>query len=180
MNIRIFCLLFFAAIISPLAAGNPIVVGETKNTQGTFTLVRTKINGQTTLDAEFNHGTPPIWTKTWPDGPDGTSLLDYWQIIDGCNQGKNVAFLIGMHRGLLWVKATNTNGLWNIDFAQELYGVASLGLKTWKIALNGTDRVVVTNDQGVATTFIRNATGSVLKDGAPFNNTPPYSTITKP
>ncbi len=180
MKVRICCLLFLISTVLPVAADNSTVVGKVKNAQGTFTLVREKDNGKTTLAVEINQETVPVWTKTWSGGPDGTSLLDYWQIIDGYSHGNDVALLIGMHRGLLWVKATKNGDAWNIDFAQELYGTASLGLKTQKIVLDGIDSVVVTNDQGVATTFTRSDAGAVLKNGAPFNNIPPYSTIIKP
>jgi hypothetical protein len=180
MKIHISCLLLLTVMVLPLIAGNPTAVGKVKNEQGTFTLVREKDNGKTTLAVEINQETPPIWTKTWVDASDGSNLLDYWQIIDGYAQSDDAAFLVGMHRGLLWVKVTRTNGVWNVDFAQELYGAASLGLKTKKITLNGGDSVVVVNDKGTATTFTRNDAGAILKDGVPFNNTPPYSTITKP
>lgn len=180
MNTRILCLLVLAFTVLPLKAGNPTMIGKVKNEQGTFTLVREKNNGKTTLAVEINQEDSPVWTKTWSDTPDGGNLLDYWQIIDGHAQGDDAAFLVGMHRGLLWVKATKSNGAWNIDFTQELYGAASPGLKTKKIKLKGSDAVVVINDKGTATTFTRNDAGAVLKDGVPFANTPPYSTITKP
>jgi len=180
MKMHIATLLLLAIMVLPVTADNPTVVGKITNTQGTFTLVRAKANGTTTLAVEVNQETSPVWTKTWSDTSDGSNLLDYWQIIDGYAQGNDVAFLVGMHRGLLWVKATKTNGVWSVDFAQELYGAASLGLKTKKITLSGSDSVIVTNDQGATTTFTRNDAGAVLKNGAPFSNTPPYSTITKP
>jgi hypothetical protein len=180
MQIRLSCLLFLAVMMLPLSAGNPTMVGKVKNEKGVFTLVREKNDGKTTLAVEVNEGTPPVWTKTWADSPDGGNLLDYWQIIDGYAHGDEAAFLVGMHRGLLWVKATKSNGTWSVDFAQELYGAASPGLKTKKIVMKDGDSVVVINDKGAATTFTRNDAGTVLKDGTPFANTPPYSTITKP
>jgi len=180
MKIRISCLLFFAAMLLSLAVDNPAVIGKVKNAQGIFSLVKEKNNGKTTLALEINQEPMPIWTRTWSDFPDGANLLDYWQIIDGYAQGNDVAFLVGMDRGLLWIKATKTNGIWSVDFAQELHGAASLSLKTKKIRLKGSDSVVVINDKGVSTTFTRSDAGEVLKDGAPFKNTPPYSTITKP
>ena len=179
-RIRVAGLFLFAIMSLPVIAGNPTVVGKVKNEQGVFSLVKVKNNGKTTLALVIDQEPTPVWTRTWSDFPDGANLLDYWQIIDGCAQGDDVAFLVGMDRGLLWVKARKTNGAWNVDFAQELYGAASLSLKTKKIMLNGSDRVSVVTDQGTTSAFTRNDAGAVLKDGVPFANTPPYSTITKP
>ena len=166
MNTRISSILFFVLTVISLHAEDTTVIGKVKNTQGLFTLVREKNNEKTTLAVVLNQQTPPVWTKTWSDFPDGGSLLDYWQIIDGCTQGNDVAFLLGMHRGLLWVKATRSNGVWAVDFAQEnLRSCTSRETMTAKITLNGTDSVVVTNDKGIATTFTRSDSGAVLKDG---------------
>lgn len=164
----------------PLNAENLTVIGKVKSAQGDVILVREKTGGRTTLTVEVNQEELPVWTKTWSDSRDGDNLLDYWQIIDGYVQGEDVAFIVGMHRGLLWVKAIRASGLWNVTFSQELYGAASLGLKTTKIMLKGGNSVVVIDGKGVATTFTRNDAGEVFKDGVLFKNTPPYSTITKP
>lgn len=180
MNTRILCLLVLASTALPLKTGNPTMIGKVKNEQGAFALVREKSDGKTTLVVKLNQEESSVWTKTWADTPDGGNLLDYWKIIDGFAHENDAAFLVGMHRGLLWVKATKTNGAWNIDFAQELYGAASPGLKTRKIMLKGSDSLVVINDKGATVTFTRNDAGAVLKDGVLFKNTPPYSTITSP
>jgi hypothetical protein len=172
MKLRILYLLSIIIMTSSLLAGNQTEVGKITRPQGSFLLKKEKANGKTILVVEVSQSAMPVWIKTLADFPDGGNLLDYWQIIDGYVQGNDVSFLIGMDRGILWVKVSKINDAWTIAFAQELYGAASRQLKTKSIAIRDANSIEVVDNDGVASIFSRSSKGDLFKDGVIFRNAP--------
>jgi hypothetical protein len=158
-------------VLAEARAKDPAVSGAVKKAEGIFTFVRDESASKaTTLIVELDGKKPPVWTHTWPDSPDGRNPMDLSQIVDGNVHGDDAAFLIETEDDLLWVKATRSGGGWRTDFAQPIHGAVSAMLRSRTVALNGCDRVVVGDDEGVAAIFTRNEAGEVFKDGKPFRN----------
>jgi len=159
-------------VLAEVRAKDPAVSGAIKKAGGTLTFNRDETASKaTTLAVELNDRKPAVWAHTWPDSPDGRNPMDFSQIVDGNVRGDDAAFLIETEDDLLWVKATKSGGEWKTVFVQPIHGAVSAMLRSRTVALDGCDRVVVTDDEAVAAVFTRNDAGEVFKDGKPFRNT---------
>lgn len=181
MKMYILTYLFLALISMPVVAQDVIMVNKIERGEMTFELTRVKNNAKTTLAVEINQMPPPVWSTFEIDGSGGGTTLDSWHLLDVCAKGNEVALLLSTESDyrLLWVKATKSNGVWTTDFEQELYGATLPQRHPGRMALNGTNSVVVTDDRGEST-FTRNGAGDVLKDGVYFQKSHPRQTLDKP
>ena len=182
MKIYIIWTLLIALLPIPASAQNPVMAGKVKSGGIVFDFLRDKMNGKTTLTVEMNQASPPVWSRTEADFVNvGGNILDSWHLLDARAKGNDIALLLSTESDyrLLWVKATKANGVWTTDFEQELYGATLPQRHPGKMALNGTDSVVVADDKGQAT-FTRNGVGDVLKDGVFFHKSHPSQTLDKP
>jgi hypothetical protein len=181
MKIYLLLYLFLALISMPVGAQNMTVVDKIKRGGMAFELTREKNNAKTTLAVEINQMQPPVWSTFVIDGSGGGTTLDSWHLLDAYAKGNDVALLLSTESDyrLLWVKATKANGVWTTDFEQKLYGATLPQRHPGKMALNGTDSVVVADDKGQAM-FTRNGVGDVLKDGVFFHKSRPGQTLDKP